>query len=167
MTEREAEAYMRQGESAKGEIFQSRAQKSSPKIPLTNAQTVPGLQDSLGMRNSVSGICAHPQPVPSATYLRTGEPAAQSASGGEPHGAGREESTTKPAKRLGKTRRWSRLGKRFAFPSFPQPRRRSTSGYISNVSTDNPRVTFSNGLTRDVRQEVVEPTGRGPVETTI
>ena len=58
MTEREAEAYMRQGESAKGEIFQSRAQKSSPKIPLTNAQTVPGLQDALGMRNSVSGSFA-------------------------------------------------------------------------------------------------------------
>src|SRR5439155_11481614 len=93
-------------------------------------------------------ICAHPQPVPSATYLRAGASAAQSASGGEPHGAGREKSTTKPAKRLGKTRRRSRLGKRFAFPSFPQPRRQSTSGYISNVSTDNPRVTFSNGLTR-------------------
>ena len=37
MTEREA--YMRQGESAKDEIFQLRAQKSSPKIPLTNAPT--------------------------------------------------------------------------------------------------------------------------------
>src|SRR5205823_3470685 len=47
-------------------------------------------------------ICAHAQPVPSATYLRTGEPAAQSASGGEPHGAGREESTTKPANGWGK-----------------------------------------------------------------
>src|SRR5207253_8931063 len=102
---------------------------------------------------------AHPQPVPSATYLRTGEPAAQSASGGEPHAAGREESTTKPAKRLGKTRRWSRLGKRFAFPSFPQPRRRSTSGYISNVSTDNPRVTFSNGLTRWFRGSVAKLQG--------
>ena len=48
-----------------------------------------------------------------------------------------------------KTRRRSRLEKRFAFPRFPQPRRRRTSGYISNVSTDNPRVTFSNGLTRE------------------
>src|SRR5207245_11156512 len=84
-----------------------------------------------------------------------GASAAQSASGGEPHGAGREKSTTKPAKRLGKTRRRSRLGKRFAFPSFPQPRRQSTSGYISNVSTDNPRVTFSNGLTRGLYSSVV------------
>src|SRR5207245_808539 len=67
----------------------------------------------------------------------------------------REKSTTKPAKRLGKTRRRSRLGKRFAFPSFPQPRRQSTSGYISNVSTDNPRVTFSNGLTRPSQTRVV------------
>jgi len=39
VTEREAEAYMRRRGSAKDEIFQSRAQKSSLTISLTNAPT--------------------------------------------------------------------------------------------------------------------------------
>jgi hypothetical protein len=34
------------------------------------------------------------------------------------------------------------------YRTFPQPRRRRVFGYISNVSTIDPRVTFLNGLTR-------------------
>jgi hypothetical protein len=35
-----------------------------------------------------------------------------------------------------------------AIRAFPQPRRRRVFGYISNVSTIDPKVTFLNGLTR-------------------
>jgi len=35
-----------------------------------------------------------------------------------------------------------------AIRTFPQPRRRRVFGYISNVSTIDPEVTFLNGLTR-------------------
>ena len=38
--------------------------------------------------------------------------------------------------------------KKRAIRTFPQPRRRRVFGYISNVSTAGPRVTFLNGLTR-------------------
>jgi hypothetical protein len=34
------------------------------------------------------------------------------------------------------------------YRTFPQPRRRRVFGYISNVSTAEPRVTYLNGLTR-------------------
>src|SRR6266849_3379376 len=36
--------------------------------------------------------------------------------------------------------------RRRGIPTFPQPRRRRFTGYISNVSTSNPRVTFLDGL---------------------
>jgi len=35
-----------------------------------------------------------------------------------------------------------------AIRTFPQPRQRRVRGYISNVSTIDPKVTFLNGLTR-------------------
>src|SRR6202035_4015830 len=67
--------------------------------------------------------------------------------------------TTRPAKRLWKSRsveksqtrlfhRAWKSRKERAIPTFPQPRRRRVFGYISNVSTIDPRVTFLNGLTR-------------------
>ena len=48
--------------------------------------------------------------------------------------------TTEKAQRsrrngYGKDARMRELGNRFAIPTFPQPRRRRASGYISNVST--------------------------------
>ena len=38
-----------------------------------------------------------------------------------------------------------------AIRTFPQPRRRRVFGYIPNVSTVQPRVTFLNGLARSAR----------------
>src|SRR5271157_3339752 len=89
--------------------------------------------------------------------LCPGQPAPQPESGAGDVGAGDLESW--PTKRLWKRRAGeksnSRLSpracksrKKRAIRTFPQPRRRPFSGYIFHVSTAQPKVTFSNGLTR-------------------
>ena len=94
--------------------------------------------------------------------LRDGESAAQSedATGSASEQGGTKTTTNaQPAERLWKSRsveksqtrlfhRAWKSRKERAIPTFPQPRRRRVSGYISNVSTAHPRVTFLNVLTR-------------------
>ena len=46
------------------------------------------------------------------------------------------------------------------YRTFPQPRRRRVFGYISNVSTIDPRVTFLNGLTRGGEIQTENDIGR-------
>src|SRR5271157_2735857 len=92
--------------------------------------------------------------------LCPGQPAPQPESGAGDVGAGDLESW--PTKRLWKRRAGeksnSRLSpracksrKKRAIRTFSQPRRRPFSGYIFHVSTAQPKVTFSNGLTRNPR----------------
>src|SRR5437879_9460771 len=45
--------------------------------------------------------------------------------------------------------------KKRAIRTFPQPRRRRVFGYISNVSTVGPKVTFLNGLTRGKQRRLL------------
>src|SRR5271157_2411162 len=89
--------------------------------------------------------------------LCPGQPAPQPESGAGDVGAGDLESW--PTKRLWKRRSEEKSKSRFflracksrkkrAICTFPQPRRRPFSGYIFHVSTAQPKVTFSNGLTR-------------------
>src|SRR5271157_4430522 len=98
--------------------------------------------------------------------LCPGQPAPQPESGAGDVGAGDLESW--PTKRLWKRRAGeksnSRLSpracksrKKRAIRTFPQPRRRPFSGYIFHVSTAQPKVTFTNGLTRSTYSSSSHP----------
>src|SRR5258708_27607033 len=81
-----------------------------------------------------------------------GEPALEPADGSSPCGEANEASEGLWKSRCVETQRqgfhsaWESRQER-GIPTFPQPRRRSL-GYITNVPTTLPKVTFLNGSTR-------------------
>ena len=90
------------------------------------------------------------------THLQMGEPALQPAAGPSPgseaNGASERlwKSRCVETQRQGFHSAWKSRQQR-GIPTFPQPRRRRSFGYIANVPTTFPKVTFLNGSTRLLR----------------
>src|SRR5258708_5452878 len=99
-----------------------------------------------------------------------GEPALEPADGSSPCGEANEASEGLWKSRCVETQRqgfhsaWESRQER-GIPTFPQPRRRSL-GYITNVPTTLPKVTFLNGSTRSANLQVTwrgfQPVGFDP-----